>query len=103
MGHYGTGKNAGIVKPSKAALLHTVKPDLDKLERAVLDGLADICFGDDAVVVKITGSKFYSPTEGVQITYRKAKPWTPKSMKSENPSQGELPLGAGTKKAKGST
>jgi Holliday junction resolvase RusA-like endonuclease len=38
-GHYGTGRNAGILKPSAPTLM-TVKPDVDKLSRAVLDSLS---------------------------------------------------------------
>ena len=99
MAHYGTGRNAGIVKPRFVDAFHTSKPDLDKLERGVGDGLTQLCYGDDAVIVRMTGSKFYSETPGVSITYRKAKPWNPKSMKLEKPSQAELPLGAGTRSA----
>ena len=98
-GHYGTGKNAGKVKAS-SPIFHTVKPDLDKLERGVGDGIAQICYGDDAVIVRMTGCKFYSETPGVSITYRKAEPWTPKSMKPANLSQAELPLGVGTNEPK---
>jgi len=101
-GHWGTGRNAHKLKPS-APLFHYVKPDLDKLERAVLDGLAQICFGDDTFVVRLNGSKFYSSTPGVHIYYREATVWTPRSMKQESPSQGELPLAAGTRTAKEST
>lgn len=36
--HFGTGKNAGLVKPS-APVDMAVKPDLDKLARAVFDSL----------------------------------------------------------------
>ena len=102
-GHYGTGKNAGTVKASKLNLFHTSKPDLDKLERAVGDGLTQLCYGDDSVIVKMTGSKFYSETPGVSITYRKATPWKPKSMKPANLSQAELPLAVGTSGPNGST
>jgi Holliday junction resolvase RusA-like endonuclease len=102
-GHYGTGRNAGIVKPQFVDAFHTSKPDLDKLERAVGDALTKLCYGDDSVIVRITGSKFYSETPGVFISYKKAKPWTPKSMKLESPSQGELLLEVGTKPATEST
>lgn len=37
--HYGTGANAGRIKPSYEKALHTVKPDLDKLMRAIGDAL----------------------------------------------------------------
>lgn len=38
--HYGTGRNAGILRPKFADVTaHTTKPDLDKLDRAVFDSL----------------------------------------------------------------
>lgn len=38
--HYGTGRNAGLLRPKFADVVkHTVKPDLDKLDRAVFDAL----------------------------------------------------------------
>lgn len=48
-GDFGTGRNAGIVKPS-AKLLPDVKPDGDKLARALFDALKGICFLDDGQV-----------------------------------------------------
>jgi crossover junction endodeoxyribonuclease RusA len=54
-GHYGTGRNAGVLKAS-APLHPTVKPDLDKLVRAVFDSLTTagvwkddaLCWGESA-------------------------------------------------------
>lgn len=39
---------------------HTKKPDLDNLLKAVLDGMNDIVYYDDAQVFNIFASKFYS-------------------------------------------
>jgi Holliday junction resolvase RusA-like endonuclease len=60
-GHYGTGRNAGILKDS-APLYPTVKPDLDKLVRAVFDSLKDAgVWRDDALCIGLGGSaKFYA-------------------------------------------
>lgn len=44
-----------------------VKPDLDKLIRAVLDGLTGVAYEDDCQVVAISASKSYGPHEGVWI------------------------------------
>jgi len=44
---------------AKARPFHTVKPDLDKLVRAVLDGLTGVAFRDDAQVNKVTALKRY--------------------------------------------
>jgi crossover junction endodeoxyribonuclease RusA len=46
-----------------------VRPDLDKLIRAVLDGLTMAgMFGDDAQVTEITASKSYATINGAWIT-----------------------------------
>lgn len=48
-----------------------VKPDLDKLIRAVLDALTGAAFQDDAQVVKIKARKVYSESVGVSIIVQK--------------------------------
>lgn len=52
--------------------LPIVKPDLDKLERAVLDPLTGIVWIDDAQVVRLQSSKCYAGKlgPGVDITVR---------------------------------
>jgi Holliday junction resolvase RusA-like endonuclease len=57
-GHYGTGKNAGTLRAG-APVLHTKKPDVDKLARAVLDGMTGIVFLDDAQVWSLALAKHY--------------------------------------------
>lgn len=54
-GHLGKG---GAVKAS-APLVPTTKPDIDKLVRAVLDGLTGVAFVDDSQVVEVAASKRY--------------------------------------------
>ena len=44
-----------------------VRPDIDKLVRAVLDGLTGVAYEDDQQVVKLTAIKEYGTTEGVWI------------------------------------
>ena len=59
-GHYGTGKNAGVLKPSSPAYPKTT-PDVDKMTRAVFDGLKDGgAFRDDAQVVDLHATKRYA-------------------------------------------
>ena len=58
-GHYGSGKNAEKLRPS-APQYPTVKPDLDKLVRAVKDGLTGVVYGDDSQVIKIDAVKLYA-------------------------------------------
>jgi Holliday junction resolvase RusA-like endonuclease len=59
-GHFGTGRNAGRVKDS-APLWPGVKPDLDKLQRAVFDSLtAAGVWKDDALCVGVSAWKHYA-------------------------------------------
>jgi len=44
-----------------------VRPDIDKLIRAVLDGLTGVAYDDDQQVTKITAIKEYGTVEGVLI------------------------------------
>jgi crossover junction endodeoxyribonuclease RusA len=44
-----------------------IRPDLDKLIRAVLDGLTGVAYDDDGQVTKITAIKEYGTIEGVTI------------------------------------
>lgn len=61
-GHYGTGRNAAVLRPSSPAWPAS-KPDLDKLVRAVLDALTGLLWVDDAQVVTLAVAKCYaSPT-----------------------------------------
>lgn len=45
----------------------SVKPDLDKLIRAVLDGLTGVAYEDDSQVILIQSSKTYGEKQGVWI------------------------------------
>lgn len=63
-GHYGTGRNAGRLKPSAPTYCAT-KPDVDKLLRAVFDGLTDSgLLHDDAQVVSCYAVKKYAELGG---------------------------------------
>lgn len=58
-----------ILKPPKTVSRQfpTVTPDLDKLVRAVLDGLTGVAYEDDSQVIAIDASKFYGQNEGAWI------------------------------------
>lgn len=45
-----------------------VKPDLDKLIRAVLDALTGVAYVDDSQVILIQSTKTYGEVEGVWVT-----------------------------------
>jgi crossover junction endodeoxyribonuclease RusA len=66
-GHYGTGRNAGTIKPS-APDWPTVMPDLDKLVRCVCDAITDAgLWHDDSQVVCLITAKRYASPPGVHI------------------------------------
>lgn len=63
--HFGTGKNAGLLKPSAPA--HpTSKPDATKLLRAVEDALTGVVWEDDAQIVVQRVAKCYGDP-GVEV------------------------------------
>jgi len=68
-GHYGTGRNRATVRPS-APLHPSGRPDIDKLTRAVLDGLTmGGAWKDDAQVVELMARKMYgAPGCAMRIT-----------------------------------
>jgi Holliday junction resolvase RusA-like endonuclease len=71
--HFGTGRNAGILKPS-APKEHTQKPDIDNLIKFVLDCLNHCgVWHDDNDVVRIVARKLWSPGDygGTSINIRK--------------------------------
>lgn len=49
---------------------HTVKPDVDKLVRAVLDALTNVAYRDDSQVVRINANKIYDESEYIEVTVR---------------------------------
>lgn len=58
-GHYGSGKNADVVKDSAPAR-PAGTPDVDKLLRSTLDGLTEAgLWTDDAQVVTVAAAKMY--------------------------------------------
>lgn len=67
--HYGTGKNADLLKDS-APLWHTTKPDGDKLARALGDAMTGIVFRDDSQVAKWTIRKWYGEPARAEIVVR---------------------------------
>jgi Holliday junction resolvase RusA-like endonuclease len=67
-GHYGTGRNAGVLKPS-APTVPIVYPDIDKLARCTLDALTGLVFDDDSRIVRLIVNKVYATkgNEGARI------------------------------------
>ncbi len=65
-GHFGSGKNAGTVRPS-APPRPITKPDKGKLERGTLDALEGIVYANDAQVVEGDSRKFYGEPARCEI------------------------------------
>lgn len=58
-----------FVKPKTAKqTTPSVRPDIDKLLRAVLDALTNVAYQDDSQVVSVTTAKVYGPSERVIVT-----------------------------------
>lgn len=75
-----------FVRPKSVStkrLYPTVRPDIDKLERALLDSLTGVVYTDDDQVVDVVKSKRYGPQECVNV-----KAWTIDDV----PTTGFLPL-----------
>lgn len=68
-GHYGSGKNAGVLKDA-APTFHTVKPDVTKLTRSTEDALTGILWGDDTDVAMQVVQKVYGDKPGAHIEVR---------------------------------
>lgn len=63
--------------PVKKRPFHTVKPDIDKITRAVLDGLKGTIYSDDSVVVKLIVEKEYGDPPRCEIEVNEHTPATP--------------------------
>jgi len=64
--HFGTGKNSERVKEN-APRHHISYPDLDKLERAIFDALATVCFVNDSQVCHLNSLKSYTTVPGSRL------------------------------------
>jgi Holliday junction resolvase RusA-like endonuclease len=66
--HFGTGRNAGLLKPS-APMFAAKLPDVDKLVRAIGDALTGVVLVDDSRVVELRAEKRYgAPRAYVTVT-----------------------------------
>jgi Holliday junction resolvase RusA-like endonuclease len=73
--HYGTGRNAGILKPT-APHWKATAPDVDKLTRAILDSLTTAqAFRDDGRVARLlVEDRYADAATGARITVRPLRP-----------------------------
>lgn len=59
-----------FIRPASAKKSRThpvVKPDIDKLQRAILDALTGVGYADDAQVVDVGARKVYGPVESATV------------------------------------
>lgn len=66
-GHYRAGRYAGQLRDS-APVWHVVKPDVDKLVRALGDAMTGIVYQDDSRIAGCLPLKVYGDRPGVRIT-----------------------------------
>lgn len=60
VGHYGTGRNAGILRDSAPAYPLTTGGDIDKLDRLLFDALTGTVLRDDKQIVGGSEAKLYA-------------------------------------------
>lgn len=66
--HYGSGRNAGIVRAGAPGLAHAQKPDLDKLQRAVGDALTIAgTLRDDSLITGWNARKYWHDTAFMSV------------------------------------
>lgn len=54
-------------KKKENTFFHTVKPDIDNLQKAILDGLNKVAFEDDKQVFSVKAKKIYDDENSVRI------------------------------------
>lgn len=66
--HYGTGRNAGVLKAS-AAVFQTANPDLDKCVRSTFDALTTAgIWRDDNLAARVTAEKRFDTHPGALVS-----------------------------------
>jgi len=66
-GHYGTGRNEGVLKASSPEW-HTGRPDIDNLVKFVQDALNKIYWKDDSQICQLRAVKLYSGKPRTEIS-----------------------------------
>ena len=78
--HWGTGRNAGTLRPSAPRFDLSQKRDLDKLVRCVLDALTDVAWLDDGQVVilmaeRVWANETHPPGVQIEVTQLFEEQW----------------------------
>lgn len=66
LSHYGTGKNAGVLK-ANAPYWHTTKPDRDNCDKFCMDAMSKTFWHDDSQVCVGKLQKIYSNSPYIEI------------------------------------
>lgn len=67
---------------------HTTKPDLDRLERAILDALTSVAYRDDKQVTEIVSGKYYAAVDAparVEVIVEPAPPVPLGALEADRP------------------
>lgn len=75
-GHFGTGRNAGVLKDSAPLYPEKTGADLDKLARAALDALTGLVWKDDKRIVTLPLRRRYALQERMEIAVRRPRAQT---------------------------
>lgn len=59
MKHFGTGKNAGVLKKQFKRALHVQRPDIDNFVKMALDALNGVAFLDDSQCIQLRDTSKY--------------------------------------------
>jgi len=65
-GHYGTGKNSGVLKAT-APTNHISRPDIDNLRKFVMDAMNKVFWRDDSIICEGHTRKIYSDMPRTEI------------------------------------
>jgi Holliday junction resolvase RusA-like endonuclease len=65
--HYGTGKNANVLKQN-APYFNISRPDIDNLQKFVMDSLNSIFYRDDSLICLLSSVKLYDDIPRTEIT-----------------------------------
>lgn len=89
-GHYGTGRNAGVVLRS-APRWHVQKPDVLKLARAAEDALTEIVYRDDSQIVDERLEKVWGAAGRLVILIDSVEDQATLFDTQEAPTDGDMP------------
>lgn len=88
--HFGTGRNAGILKDSAPLYPATSGHDLDKLARSTLDAMTGIVYKNDRRIVKEPLDRRYGSAERCVVTIRRFRVLTVGELRRMRDSEPEL-------------